>query len=194
MTLFSNYLKRLLGVFYMAKTRQQKEETVQILSDKLTKANSLVFADYKGLTMSQLQELRSKLREHSAEFSITKNSLLSLALQNVHYDLPSEIVDGPTATLFSFGDEITPIKITVKAFKEFQKGEVRGGFLGMDLLDKFRVISLSNLPTKPELQGQIVGVLVAPLHGIVGVLNANLRNLVYAVDQIRQQAEQKGGE
>lgn len=174
----------------MPKTRLQKEETVTVLRDKFGRAKSVVFADYRGLTMVQLSDLRKKLREQNAEFSITKNNLLKLALP-FSSDLPVSSFEGPTATLFSFDDEISPIKLLVKAFKDASLGEVKAGLLGTDVLDKAKVSYLATLPSKDELRGKTVGVLVAPLHGIVGVLQANLRNLVYALDQIRIT---KGGE
>lgn len=175
----------------MPKTRKQKEETVVSLSDKFNQANSVVFTDYKGMTMQQLSALRIQLRETSAEFSVTKNSLLKIATKDSALSLDDQILEGPTATLFAFGDEITPIKILTKALKDNNIGEVKGGILNGEFMDKYKVNKLASLPSKDELRAKTVGVLVAPLHGIVGVLQANLRNLVYALEQVRVQ---KGGE
>lgn len=97
---------------------------------------------------------------------------------------------GPTATLFSFDDEISPIKALVKTLKDAGIGKIKSGFLGQDLLDEARIIQLAALPSKDELRAKTVGILVAPLQGIVGVLSANLRNLFYALNQIQLQ---KGG-
>jgi large subunit ribosomal protein L10 len=168
------------------KTRAQKEETVQVLTDKLSKAKSVVFADYQGLTMNQLSDLRNKLRDQSAEFSVTKNTLLKRSLPSTSDQIPDDIFNGPIATLFSYEDEISPIKTLVKALKDAGIGKVKAGLLGPDYLDEYKVISLSNLPTKDELRGKTVGVLVAPLQGIVGVLQGNLRNLVYALSEIQK--------
>lgn len=175
----------------MPKTRQQKEEAVTKLQEKLGKAKSVVFADYKGLTMSELSVLRDKLRDQSAEFNITKNTLLDLALKTSPFPLPPFPFQNPTGTLFAYDDEISPIKILVKTFKDLAKGKVKTGFLGTQSLDEAKVIQLSNLPTKDELRAKTVRVLAAPLQGIIGVLNGNLRNLVYALNQIKLQ---KGGE
>ncbi|TSC86371.1 MAG: large subunit ribosomal protein L10 [Microgenomates group bacterium Gr01-1014_7] len=168
----------------MAKTRQQKEEQVISLQDKLGRAKSVVFTDYKGLSMNQLSGLRDKLRQHQAEFTITKNTLLIRAL-------PASSFNGPTATLFSYDDEISPLKILVKALKDAGIGKIKMGFLGTDFLDEARILQLSTLPTKDELRGKTVGVLVAPLQGIVSVLQGNLRNLVYALSEIQKT---KGGD
>lgn len=162
----------------MAKTRKQKEETVTKLSEKLSRAKAIVFADYKGLGMKQLSDLRDKLREADSEFTITKNTLLRRALPEIE-------VEGPTATLFAYDDEISPIKLLVKMLKDLQLGKVKSGFLGKDVLDEAKILQLATLPTKDELRGKTVGVLVAPLQGIVSVLQGNLRNLVYALNQIK---------
>jgi large subunit ribosomal protein L10 len=176
----------------MPKTRAQKEDTVAKLTDKFSKANSVVFTDYTGMTMSDLMEMRQKLREISAEFTITKNNLVEIALKNAGLELTDDkVLAGQTATLFAFGDEVAPIAELTKALKASQKGEIKAGFVNGEMINKARVIQLSTLPSKDQLRGQVVGALGAPLYGIVGVLQANLRNLVYTLDQIRLQ---KGGE
>lgn len=172
----------------MSKTRAQKEQIVVNLKEKLGRAKALVFADYQGLTMKQLSELRNKLRDQNAEFNITKNTLLERTL-------PASSFDGPTATLFAYDDQITPIKILVKAFRDFAIGKVKSGFLGQDVLDEARINLLASLPTKDELKGKVVGVLAAPLQGMVLVLQGNLRNLVYALSEMSKlpTVEQKQG-
>ena len=184
----------------MPKTRLQKEEAVVQLQAKLGRAKSLVFTDYKGLTMAQLSDLRNKLRDVNGEFAITKNTLLKRALEANNLKGPARNAShsdagGPTATLFAYDDEISPIKILVKALKDFAKGNVKSGFLGSEALDEQKIIQLSTLPTKDELRAKTVGVLVAPLKGILSVLQGNLRNLVYVLSeiQIRRLAE-KGGD
>lgn len=167
----------------MPKTRQQREETVIKIADRLSQAKTVVFTDYKGLTMPQLSDLRAKLDEVDSEFTVTKNTLTERALSQ---KLPKEVLEGPTATLLAYGDEITPIKILVKALKEAGMGKVKAGFLGTEFLDESKIIQLSTLPNKDELRAKTVGVLVAPLQEMVGVLQGNLRNLVYALSEIQK--------
>lgn len=168
----------------MAKTRQQKQEQVAKLTEKLGRAKAVVFADYKGLNMKQLSDLRDKLREVDSEFTITKNTLLERALPTI-YNLQPTTYQGPTATLFAYGDEVSPIKMLVKALKDATLGKIKQGFLGNAALDEDRILQLATLPTKDELKAKTVGVLAAPLQGIVGVLQGNLRNLVYTLNQLR---------
>lgn len=177
----------------MPKTRKQKEEIVAKLTEKLANAKSVVFADYKGLTMAQLGALRKQLSEVGGQFSVTKNNLLKLALNNSQLTINNDqLFEGPVATLFAYDDEITPIKILAKALKDLpadrqgnQIGSVKGGFFEGEFADQIKINKLASLPSKDELKAKIVGSLGAPLYGIVGVLQANLRNLVYVLDQIK---------
>lgn len=176
----------------MPKTRSQKEEILKELTEKVSKSKSLVFADYKGMTMSQLSALRDQLSELSSELTVTKNNLLKIALKENGFKVDDDaVLSGPVATLFSYGDEIAPIKILTKAIKDNGIGQTRAGFLATEFLTDAKVNQLAQLPSKDELRAKVVGALGGPLYGIVGVLQANLRNLVYTLEAIRKQ---KGGE
>ncbi|MDO8429092.1 MAG: 50S ribosomal protein L10 [Candidatus Daviesbacteria bacterium] len=176
----------------MAKTRIQKEEQVKDISEKLSRSRSVIFADYQGMNMSQLGVLRKSLKDQGAQFIITKNTMLNIALKQTAYPtLPDDVMSGPIATLFAYEDEVSPIKALVKALKEANLGRIKAGYLGQELLDSSTINKLASLPSKAELQGQVVGTLAAPLLGMVNVLQANLRNLVYALDAVRKQ---KGGD
>lgn len=174
-----------MALFLMAKTRQQKQETVGKLTEKFSRAKAVVFADYKGLSMKQLSDLRNKLADTNAEFMITKNTLLARALPTSGFRPPASDLEGPTATLFAYDDEVSPIKVLVKALKDIALGKVKSGFLGDMALDEGRILQLAVLPTKDELRGKTVGVLAVPLQGLLSVLQGNLRNLVYALNQIK---------
>ena len=174
------------------KTRAQKEESVKNLTEKFRSAKSVVFTDYRGMTMSQLSNLRNKLTEADAQFIITKNSLVDISLKAAGlFGKSNNIAKGPTATLFSFNDEILPIKTLAKALQDNQVGKFKGGFLNGEFMEALSITRLAELPSKLELQAKIVGSLSSPLYGMVNVLQGNLRNLVYALDQIRIS---KGGE
>ena len=176
----------------MPKTKTQKHDLVQEFSDKLGRSKSVVFADYQGLTMSQLAEMRSKLADNSAEFTVTKNTLLKIALDNNKLKVPDDqALSGPVATLFSYEDEISPIKVLTKAFKDFEKGTVKAGFLDGAYVSQVDINKIAELPSKDQLRGQVVGAFSGPLYGLVGVLQGNIRSLANVIDQIRQS---KGGD
>lgn len=169
----------------MPKTKDQKHQLVSEYVEKLGRSKSVVFTDYKGLTMASLSDLRNKLREQTAEFTVTKNTLLGLALKQAGLPEVEEIEKGPTATLFSYQDEVSPLKTLVKSLKDAQKGEIKAGIIGGALFDSISLIRLSSLPGKLELQAKVVGMLNSPIQGMVSVLQGNLRNLVYVLDQIK---------
>lgn len=175
----------------MPKTKIQKQNMVTDITDKLSKAKSLVFADYQGLTMSQLSAIRAELADQSAEFTVTKNNLLKIALKNNNHSFDDAVLTGPIATLFAFGDEISPIKVLTKAIKDNNVGKIKGGMIEGEFIDETKVQKLADLPSKDELRGKVVGTIAAPLYGLVNVMQGNLRNLVYALEAIRKQ---KGGE
>lgn len=173
----------------MSKTRAQKQEQLTKLTQDLGKAKAVVFTDYKGMTMSQLTELRNKLYDQQATFSVTKNTLLKIALKEA--GKPETGFEGPVATLFAYDDEITPIKTLVKALKDNNIGKIKSGILGLEFMDEYKVNKLASLPSKDELRGKVVGILAAPISGLQTVLFGNIRNLVYALEQIRKS---KGGD
>ena len=176
----------------MAKSpaRVKKEETVKTLADKMQESKSMVFADYSGLNVASFQEVKNKLEEDEAEFTVAKNTLINLAAKKAGFDIPSEALKGSTAVLFAKGDPLLPIKDLAKFQKEYEKPAPKAGFLGTELLSIEKIKQLAALPSKEELHAKVVGTLASPIQGIVGVLNGNLRNLVYALAEIQKS---KGG-
>ena len=173
-----------------SQARIKKEETVKKLVEKLKSAKSIVLADYHGLNVTSLSVVKKELEKDEAEFAVAKNKLLSIAARKAGFQIPEEALSGPTAVVFSQGDPITPIKDLAKLEKQFEKPTPKIGFLGSELLSIEKIKQLSLLPSKLELQAKVVGTLNSPIYGIVSVLNANLRNLVYVLSQIQQS---KGG-
>jgi len=166
--------------------RLKKEEAVKVLTEKFTRANSVIFADFRSMKMPQIQALRIKLKDIGAEFSVAKNTLIKKSLTDAGYEgIKNEDFQGPIGTLFGFEDEIAPIKALVSFKKENQLPEIKFGFFEKKYISITEITQLATLPSKPELLAMVVGGLSSPLYGIVGVLQANLRNLVYTLDQIR---------
>ena len=164
--------------------REIKVETVEALSEKIKKAKTLAFADYRGLTVNQIGQLRNKIKEAGGELVVTKNTLMTKALKKNDYPKPDNSnLTGPTAAIFSYEDEIAPIKTVAESTKMLGIPTLKFGFFGRQLLDFSALTQLATIPTKPELQVKIVAALSSPLYGIVSVLQANIRNLVSVLDQ-----------
>jgi large subunit ribosomal protein L10 len=168
-----------------AKSRIKNEESVATLIEKLNKAKTVVLTDQSGLSVSLSSELKKKLRAVDAESIVTKNTLLKIASKQTGHSIPEEALEGPTSALFGYGDEIAPIKELTTFAKTNEKPTIKLGFLGKDLLSSERLTSLAKLPSNEVLRGQVVGCLYTPLYGVVGVLNANIRNLVFTISAIK---------
>lgn len=156
------------------------------LKDKLGRAKSVMFADYAGLSVGQQTVLRAKVVEAGGEFTVAKNTLLKLALAQVNSEqltVNSSLV-GPTAVLFSYQDEVLPLKVMVEFAKGAEKPTVKGGFLGKQELSAQQVLELAKLPSKLELLVKLMQQIQGPAYGLVRVLNGNAQKLVYALDAI----------
>lgn len=165
--------------------REIKTAEIDSISDKLTRAKTTAFADYRGLTVNQIAQLRSKIKEAGGEILITKNTLIKRALQkNGFPDVEKSNLEGPTAAIFAYDDEITPVKITADTAKTLTVPKFKFGFFGKKLLDASALNDLAKIPKREILNGQIVSTISSPLYGFVSILGANIRNLVSILDQV----------
>lgn len=165
---------------------QRNIQQLAVLKEKLEKAASGVFVDHSGLKVSDQQVLRAKLREVDGDFLVAKNTLLSLALEQIHnaQRTTHNALSGPTSLVLSYQDEILPIKILAEFSKAHEKPTIKAGFLGEKPLTKEEVLMLANLPGKDELIGMLMARLQSPAYGLVNVLSGNIRKLVYALQAI----------
>lgn len=153
--------------------------TVNLLKTKLKDAKSIVFADASGLSVNLQRELRQAVKLAGGELIVVKNTLLQLALGI------KELLPGPTITLLAYEDEIAPMKALAEFAKAHELPKIKAGFLAKEPLTKDQVEVLANLPTKIELLAKTVGSLKSPLSGIVNVLAANIRKLVYVLKAVK---------
>lgn len=166
------------------KAREIKKETVKELAEKIARAKTLIFCDYHGLTVNQFADLRHKVKNAGGEIIVTKNTLLSRALSINHLPLTINQLAGPTAIVFAYSDEITPLKVLADSAREKGLPKFKFGFFGKDLLDGQAIVELSQIPGRDVLHAKIVGALASPIYGFVSVLQANIRNLVSILDQV----------
>ena len=155
-------------------TREQKTEAVSELSEKFSRATSVFVADYRGLSVEDVRELRGKIRDESAEdfeYRVAKNSLLSLAAEGQDAEGLRPHFNGPTAVAFSYGDPVGLAKILVKFAKDNEVFEIKGGVLDGKALDQGDVAHLATLPNLLELRGKLVGLLQAPAVKLARLLN-----------------------
>jgi large subunit ribosomal protein L10 len=151
--------------------RSKKEALVAELQETFESAKLVVVTTQQGLSVAEVTELRTQMREAGAGYKVTKNSLAKIALKGTEFEHLSEQFTGPTAIAFS-ADEVSAAKVAVNFAKENDKLTVVGGGIGAESLDLAAVQTLASLPSLDQLRGKLVGLLQAPAGKIVGVLQA----------------------
>ena len=151
--------------------RTQKEEQVAYLNNIFSEAQVLVVTQNMGLSVSEVTELRSKMRDAGGRFKVAKNRLIKLALKNTKYDHISDLFSGPTALAYS-SDVIAAPKVVSTFAKANEKLVIVGGAMGDTLLDAKGINALASLPSLDELRSKIIGMINTPATRIAGVLQA----------------------
>lgn len=151
--------------------RSSKENLVATLQGSMKDAQILVVTRQSGLTVSEVSELRSKIRECGASYKVTKNTLSRLAIKGTQHESVTEHLSGPTALAYST-DPVAAAKAVVNFSNENDKLTIVGGCLNGKALDKNEIESLAKLPSLDELRGKIVGVISAPAQRLATVSQA----------------------
>src|SRR5262245_56369233 len=174
--------------------KTDKERIVTELAAELSEAETLIVADYRGLTNKQLEALRDELLPHGARFRIVKNTLTRRAAQEAGADALLVMLEGPTAIAFieSDGDPAAVAKAPAATAKQTNVLELRGGILEGNALSAAEVDRLATLPSVDVLRGQLVGAIVAPLNALLGLVSAPLRDLHGLIDARITQLEEEG--
>ncbi|MCC3145093.1 50S ribosomal protein L10 [Halanaerobium sp. Z-7514] len=167
--------------------RPEKEAVVNELTDKFSSAKSIVITDYLGLNVAEMTELRKQLREAGVEFKVVKNTLATIAANEVEMEAMTEFFSGPTAIAFGEDDAVSPAKILVEFAKDHDVIEIKAGLLNGEIISKEKVQSLAEIPSREELLAQAFANMKAPLTGLVNVLQGNIRGLVQVLGQIKDQ-------
>lgn len=163
--------------------RKDKEQVVASLAERLRASGTLILADYRGLSVSELDDVRTKLLEHGARFSVVKNSLTKRAAKDAGLETLTALLDGPTAIAFvGEGDMAAVAKTLNDTARRTRILEIKGGILQGAPMDAAQVVELASLPPADVLQGQVLGAIVGPLNEIVGLFAAPLQNLVGLLD------------
>jgi len=165
----------------MALKREKKEQILKTIKEASDSSSSLVFFDYQNINTGTLNTLRDKLFEKKASFSIFKNTLL----KKVFGDKFPQKLEGPTAVLFANDDPVAPIKELYDFQKENESVNVKFGILDGVFIPKEQVDVLAVLPSKQELLAKVVGGMLNPVRGLVGVLSGVQRSFVGVLGQIQ---------
>jgi large subunit ribosomal protein L10 len=174
--------------------KERKEQVVADLTERLKASDTLLVADYRGLTMPQIDELRSKLLASGARFTVVKNTLTRRAAEAAGADALLQLLEGPSAIAFleADGDMVAAAKALADSARDTKVLAIRGGIMQGRTVTAEEVESLATLPPVDVLRGQVLGAVVAPLTTFVALLNAPLQNLIGLIDARIEQLEAQG--
>jgi large subunit ribosomal protein L10 len=167
--------------------RSEKEQIISAMKDRIVRANSLFFADFTGVTVEQVNELRREFRKSNIDYEVVKNTLARKALEGVGgYDSVLDRLERPTAIAFAYGDPVAPAKIIKKFTEKHSKLTVKVCVIEKQVFDGKELDKLAKLPSRNELIAGILGSIQAPMAGLAGAVGAVARDLVYLIDAIEK--------
>jgi large subunit ribosomal protein L10 len=169
--------------------REQKAVAIAEIAGHIDEAEAIFAVDYRGISVAQVAELRSKLRDADATFKVVKNSLTERAADQAGAESLKEYLAGPTALTFVRGDIALAAKAVADYARVTQMLPFKGGLMGGSPLDVEQIRSLSRLPSREVLYGQLVGVVASPVSGLVRSLGGLLGGLAVALGQVREKKE-----
>ena len=174
--------------------KEDKERVVAELTERLRTTETLIVADYRGLTMPQIDALRGKLLEHGARLSVVKNTLTRRAAEAAGADALLALLEGPSAIAFieSDGDTVAVAKALSDSARDTRVLAIRGGVMQGRQISDADVEDLAKLPPLDVLRGQVLGIIVAPLTQLLALVNAPLQNLVGLIDARIEQLQGQG--
>lgn len=167
--------------------RPEKIAEVQAITDRFQSAQSLVMADFTGLTVQQMTDFRAKCREQNIDCRVVKNRLAMIAADNADLEFLKDHMTGPTALIFGPESQVAPAKIVIDFAKENEALKVKGGVVDGEYLDADRVMALSKIPGMDELIAKMMGSINSPASGLVGTVNGVIGALARAIDAVAKQ-------
>ena len=167
--------------------RSEKEQIIAEVKEKMERAQGMYFADFTGITVEEVTELRREFRKSNVDFRVVKNTLARKALESVTgYDKVLDKLVMPTAIAFGYDDPIAPAKIIKKFREKNEKIKVKVCVVEKQVFDGSHLDQLAKLPGRKEVIAGILGSIQAPMTGVVGAINAVMRDLVSVIDAIEK--------
>jgi large subunit ribosomal protein L10 len=167
--------------------RSEKEQIIASVKEKVERAQGMYFADFTGVTVEQVNELRREFRKSKIDYQVVKNTLARKALESVTgYDKVYDKLAGHTAIAFSYDDPVAPAKIIKKFRDKHNKLTLKVCVIEKQVYDGTQLDELARMPSRPEIIAGILGTIQAPITGVVGTIHAVIQNLVYVIDAIEK--------
>lgn len=168
----------------MSANFEAKKQLVEEIKEKFSKAKTIAFVDYRGITVAEDTELRRKFRKAGCDYKVYKNRLMLRALNELGIECPASHFEGTTAVAIGYSDEVAPAKIIYNAVKDLNKMSIKFGILNGVSVEATQIEALANLPSKEELIAKLLGTLNNPASSLCRVLNAPTRGLAVALNAI----------
>lgn len=166
-------------------TKEKKQAVVAELTEKLKDTKGLYLVDYTGITVNESIEIRRQFREANAELKVAKNTLIKRALDEVGtFDVPADSLVGQTALAFGFDDPVAPARIIKKIVEKQKKLDLKSAVVDGQVFDGSQLKQVADLPTREDLIAGIIGSIAAPASGIVGAINAVMRDLASVIEEV----------
>lgn len=178
----------------MAISRKRKEELVQLYTTMINDSRAIYWTEYSGLSVSQMDELRTKIIEADGAFYVTKNTLMLHALKEAGHEVPDDLLTGQLATGFALAEAPSVAKALVDYAKDEDNVVLRGGLMDENILTIADVESLANMPSLDELRSQLIGLISAPARDIASVVASGVRQVVNVLDAYAKQEEEETAE
>lgn len=172
-------------------SKQQKEQMLQMLKEKMSASQIIVMADYIGIDVQEITQLRRKISASGNEFKVAKNTIIKIAAKELGLEGMDSYLEGPTALVFGADDPVVPAKVLNEFIREYKKLEIKAAVLEGQIIDAAQVKALATLPSREVLLSKVLGGMQGPMYGFAGALQGLLRNFVYVLDAVR---EQKAGQ
>jgi large subunit ribosomal protein L10 len=166
---------------------QEKIAEVQAITERMEAAQSMILADYSGLTVEQMTKFRSECRDKAIDCRVVKNRLAKIACDNADVAVMKDHLKGPTAILFGLESQVDPAKVVVDFAKDNEAMEIKGGLVDGQFLDPNQVVALSKVPSKEELYAKMMGSINSPVTGVAMATNAVVAGLARVIDAVAQQ-------
>ncbi len=171
----------------MPLTREKKQALIADIAERLKKASSIIFSDYRGLTVKDMDALRDLLREKGMEMKILKKTFIRLAAKNAGIPEPDDAtLEGPISVTFSYSDPLSPAKVLHTFSKDHEALKIRGGFMDGKILKREEVTALAMIPSREELLARFVGSLQSPIYGFYSVLHGTLSGFLRALSALEK--------
>src|SRR3989344_2686024 len=151
----------------MAITRQKKEEVLNDIKEKLSRNKLVVFVDYRGVNVTNLENIRKELRKDGIDFKVVKKTLINLALKDNKINADVKSLEGQIGVVIGYNDEVTPAKTINKFAKELESFQILAGIFENNFVEKDKIIMLASIPSREELLAKFVGSINSPLSGMV---------------------------